>query len=56
MSSTKKKICVGDIILVHSNGSIWNDRKGFIEEIIIDPTPKYRISSSQNPEHPRFSG
>ncbi len=55
-SNAKKKICVGDIVLVHSNGSIWNDRKGFIEEIIIDPTPKYRISSRQDPESPRFSG
>jgi len=51
-----KKICVGDIVIVHSNGSIWHDKKGFVEEIILDPVPKSRITGKQKPDHPRFSG
>jgi len=56
MIDKTKKICVGDIVIVHSNGSIWHDKKGFIEEIIVDPTPKSRIRGKQDPNNPRFSG
>jgi len=51
-----KKICVGDIVIVHSVGSIWDNKKGFIEEIIVNPTPKHLVSKKFNPELPRYSG
>jgi hypothetical protein len=52
----RNKICVGDIVIVDRIGSIWNRKKGFVEEIILNPKDPSRIPFGADPNHPRFSG